>query len=505
MSIQPATEYLRQFVEKIESGIYAIPIFQRNFVWKEEQVIDLMDSIYKGYPIGTILLWKPNESYRGISKDILTDKRIEHPKPEYYILDGRQRLTAFYGCISKKEDKANIFKMYFNLRAKIFQYKKKSEPYIVALSRVYDTFDLLELMQDISNSESISDPDKKEYIVTLKKLNAILQQYMTGEIKLDNCSLEVAGTVFSRINSMGTDISNASMLQAVQYKREDDILVDDEIKQIIENDLSIYGFDHLSDNDMLKCLFMFVGRNFYDDFKIEYFEGVNLRKALDELKQCVNSAVNFLHDECLVLSDKLLPYTRQLDMLVAYFKDSPNPSDDQKQELKRWFYYTTYQQTFQNSSLTIVRTQFSRFKDFIDNKIDTAIDYEDIEIDANLDFIFSNHSAKSDMMLLTMIKRYADVYGKCGLEYLGPRKLAGNKPGGIFVQLRHSDRDVVSELVEGKCTDSDALKAFIVTSQMENLLSMGKVNEVLQMRTPIIIDEEIKYCKSLGLKIKNYG
>ena len=63
INIKPEREYLHEIVSKIKKGIYGVPSFQRNFVWRKEQVLDLFDSILRGYPIGSILLWKPDDPF----------------------------------------------------------------------------------------------------------------------------------------------------------------------------------------------------------------------------------------------------------------------------------------------------------------------------------------------------------------------------------------------------------------------------------------------------------
>ncbi|MFK1887577.1 DUF262 domain-containing protein [Bacteroides fragilis] len=75
INIKSEREYLREIYTKINNGKYAIPVFQRDYVWKKEQVLDLFDSISKGYPIGTIILWKPTDDFVKKSKDILTDEK----------------------------------------------------------------------------------------------------------------------------------------------------------------------------------------------------------------------------------------------------------------------------------------------------------------------------------------------------------------------------------------------------------------------------------------------
>lgn len=98
---------IRKALEEIQSGHYLLPAFQRDFVWKHEQVELLFDSLMRGYPISSMLFWKLHEDsgrkyrfYRFISS--YTEKyrtRSEEVKAhlthaDCAVLDGQQRLTA---------------------------------------------------------------------------------------------------------------------------------------------------------------------------------------------------------------------------------------------------------------------------------------------------------------------------------------------------------------------------------------------------------------------------
>lgn len=75
----------------IESGDIAIPEIQRPFVWKKTQVRDLLDSLYKGYPTGYLIIWKnPNVKLKDGSMS--SGKKI--------LIDGQQRVTALMTAIS---------------------------------------------------------------------------------------------------------------------------------------------------------------------------------------------------------------------------------------------------------------------------------------------------------------------------------------------------------------------------------------------------------------------
>src|SRR5262245_12449511 len=93
----PEVQYLPAIFRRIQRGDIRMPAFQRGFVWKAGQVLELLESIYRGYPIGSILLWR-------VEAPIL---RVEDPKnsffpanddsyPAHFILDGFQRLSTLY-------------------------------------------------------------------------------------------------------------------------------------------------------------------------------------------------------------------------------------------------------------------------------------------------------------------------------------------------------------------------------------------------------------------------
>jgi len=53
---------IEELIPELESGKYVLPSFQRQYVWDEDDIRDLVDSIINNYPIGTIILWKPSNA-----------------------------------------------------------------------------------------------------------------------------------------------------------------------------------------------------------------------------------------------------------------------------------------------------------------------------------------------------------------------------------------------------------------------------------------------------------
>ena len=501
ISIKPEREYLREIAAKINNGRYAIPVFQRDFVWKKEQVLDLFDSISKGYPIGSIILWKPEKNQDLRAKDIISDRIIETSDPEFYVLDGRQRLTTFYGCVTKIEDKSDVLRIVYNLDKDCFEYTKgKNKDYQIELPDVYDTLSLLTCLQTLMTS--VSDKDKLElYVERAKSMNAKLQSYEINEVQIENCSLDQAGTVFSRINSKGTDISKVSMLQAIYYKDERSPLLSDEINDLI-NSLVVYGFDGLRQDDILNCCCRYIGKNFYDNKIMEELVKSDLTKHLTKIKSDVTKAVAFLHDECGVLSYKMLPYAKQLVGVTAFFKEIKEPSESQLKELRKWFFYTTVCQSFQNSSLTAVRPIFRDLDKFIKGESSGAVEkYENIQI-PYLDFRFSTQSALSNLLMITLASIYAKKSGMSGITYLGQGKLLQDSPVGIFLFLNDNDKHVFSQIANGEDVYGMDLEKYALTQDMLNLLKEGAKKEFKRQRVSLLINAEKELLQQVGLIVE---
>ena len=60
--ITPSNPRLAALLSDVSRGNIKIPVFQREYVWTDEQIMSLLDSIYRGYPVGSLLLWSTKES-----------------------------------------------------------------------------------------------------------------------------------------------------------------------------------------------------------------------------------------------------------------------------------------------------------------------------------------------------------------------------------------------------------------------------------------------------------
>jgi uncharacterized protein with ParB-like and HNH nuclease domain len=98
--VKPAVNRLIKFLGDIEDGKFKIPTFQRDFVWNKSDKTDLFDSISKEYPIGSIMLWQPNYEFDSNGKIGPYTIDNSNNKDFFYVLDGFQRLSTLFGCLT---------------------------------------------------------------------------------------------------------------------------------------------------------------------------------------------------------------------------------------------------------------------------------------------------------------------------------------------------------------------------------------------------------------------
>jgi len=90
-------------LNQIRNGEIVLPAIQRDFIWPEERILELLDSIMRGYPIGIALLWETylDIQYRTFVKDFApqsldTYEENSQARRLKVVLDGQQRLQSLY-------------------------------------------------------------------------------------------------------------------------------------------------------------------------------------------------------------------------------------------------------------------------------------------------------------------------------------------------------------------------------------------------------------------------
>lgn len=215
MSFKVTNNTVSQLLGYIHTNQIAIPEIQRPFVWNASKVRDLIDSLYRGYPIGYIILWN-NPNIKAKDGTITSGKKI--------IIDGQQRITALTSAILGYEIVDNNYKkkrikIAFNPLENdgIFEVQSnahiKDTRWIEDISLIFDNnFSSFKFVNNYCQMNADIEPDNLNKIIDkLKYINNI----QLGTIELDErIDIETVTDIFIRINSQGKKLSQADFVMS---------------------------------------------------------------------------------------------------------------------------------------------------------------------------------------------------------------------------------------------------------------------------------------------------
>lgn len=213
---------LNSLVQYIELGEIGLPDIQRPFVWKNAKVRDLFDSMYKGYPVGYLLLWQ-----NGFSDDARVIGTDTKQKPaRLLIVDGQQRLTSLYAVVKRipvvrENYGSELIHIAFNPLLEKFEVAdvaiRRDKSYIpdisILWSRETDLFEIVgHYLSELKGSRDISSDEERQIKRTISKLQSLLSFPLTALELSANISEEDVADVFVRINSKGTPLNQADFI-----------------------------------------------------------------------------------------------------------------------------------------------------------------------------------------------------------------------------------------------------------------------------------------------------
>lgn len=199
--------HISTFLAFVRDGQIAIPEVQRPFVWDNAKVRDLMDSLYKGYPIGYVITWQ-NPNVR------LKDGKLSEGKK--ILIDGQQRITALRAAIlgeyvvNKEYDRVRI-KIAFNPLTEVFEVQNpailKDKLWIPDISEVMNSGSIIQIVRNYLHAN----PEASDTTVEQNISNLLsIQHKQVGTIDLaHDLDIETVTEIFIRINSQGVVLSQA--------------------------------------------------------------------------------------------------------------------------------------------------------------------------------------------------------------------------------------------------------------------------------------------------------
>ncbi len=341
--------YIKDLINDLERGRIRIPSFQRGFVWEPSRVSYFIDSIYKGFPFGSVLLWQTKNPLR--TERNLGPYKLPENAPEYpidYVLDGQQRITSIFGIFQNSltpEDgeTTDWIHLFFELNSQEsvpFQYLEDFENYdntkFFPLKYVFDAPKYRQVTRNLDETLA-------------QQIDDLVERFTKAQIPVERFKNEEpnnVATVFERINQQGVELNTFQLLSVWNWSEDFDL--QEKFKEVAE-ELQPFGFKEVGSNLLLKCCSAVV-RNSAEPKCFMNIPGSEVREKFDEIQTGIFRAIDFLKDELNIFSLKLLPMENILAVLASFFassqKQPPPVPQEQYQVIKRWFWRACFSQRY---------------------------------------------------------------------------------------------------------------------------------------------------------------
>ena len=201
--------------EVVENPHFEIPTFQRDVVWTANQMVTLIDSVYRGIPINSLYIWN--------CEGIWTKDGTESDANTQLVIDGQQRLTAlkamllgepYYNSSGNRQLIEVAFHPIEGTFRKVDNRFRLSDKYVPNLARFYDDPEAEIEAYDKRNERKLTAEEKETAAANLKSLQAIKTLPVAVYQISSTATLEQVYLCFERTNTAGTQVSKADLCMA---------------------------------------------------------------------------------------------------------------------------------------------------------------------------------------------------------------------------------------------------------------------------------------------------
>ncbi len=397
---KPDSKKYTDLISEIQKGQIKIPKFQRNFVWSIEKTAKLLDSILKGYPIGTFILWETNERLN----DIKNIGNLEFPPiPDgvkvQYVLDGQQRITslyaAFLGAKIQKEGEKKITD-YSNIYVDLDGDIENNDNQIVVSEKPEGAF--ITLHEVLNFNENLLEIKEKYSDEQFKKIHQCSQTFSTYDfstIVLRKEDIDSAIEVFTRINTGGQTLTLFEIMSAKTYDEEQNFDMEEKFQKLVE-ELKEVKYETISSSILLNILSLILSKNKECKRKvILQLDKQAIIDILDEVISALKESIDYFRSVYRIPVSAILPYDSLLVPFAYFFYfQKGKPKGNQIKFLEEFFWRMSLSFRYSSSTESKLAQDIKRIDEILKGN---RPNYDDVKIYLNSpkDLIETSFSAGS--------------------------------------------------------------------------------------------------------------
>lgn len=329
------TESLISQVGALLNGSLVIPSIQRGYVWRRSQVPHLLDSLYRGYPVGALLIWKTTlDVPLRMSAVVQATPTYAHPA---VLLDGQQRLTSLAKVVASDSVKGGKLDVRFDLRSEDFlnpSAVQRREALLVPVSSVLqESPQFGEILRKVGIDPT--DDDFDVFYERLKRVHAI-RKYPMPIITVESDDYEEVAEIFARVNQGGRRLSKGDLVYSAIASRWPEGL---ETIEAFCDELENHNFA-LDREAVLRLTGLLAGVGAHAIKLIgKEMTGERLKRAWADTEEALRRTVDFLVSDCTIPRAAVLT-SPNIVVVPAYFLHhcKGQLSDEEVNLLRRWVY-----------------------------------------------------------------------------------------------------------------------------------------------------------------------
>ncbi len=385
---EPQTRTFPSLIAEIDKGQIKIPQFQRDFVWTMEKSAAVMDSIIKGYPIGTFIFWRTAERLRSI-RNIGDQQLPEVDKSESldYVLDGQQRLTSLYAClkgasierssINRVDDYSKIF---IDLTAREDEQIVKTEAaFLLEEKKAISVLDLL------AGDFQLLASYPSQFHENLKIYKSRIEGYQYSIIQIKDAPIDIATEIFTRINVGGKPLSLFEIMVAKMYDHERGFDLSDEFDKLLEA-LQPLDYDTISDATVLQTVALILKKECKRQVILQ-LDKSDFVEVWPDVVDAIERAIEYFRNVYRIPVSSLLPYNALIAPFAYFFYfHNDKPTGDRNKYLQDFFWRCSLGGRYSSG----VESKLAQDVRKIDQIIKGDLPKYDWGIDLSEDFIIDN-------------------------------------------------------------------------------------------------------------------
>jgi hypothetical protein len=353
---KPDSKKYTDLISEIQKGQIKIPKFQRDFVWSIDKTAKLLDSILKGYPIGTFILWETNERLN----DIKNIGNLELPPvPDdvkvQYVLDGQQRITSLYAAflgakIQKEGEKkiTNYAEIFVDLEGDV---NDNDEQLIKSEKPETSFITLNEVLNFNDNLLEIKEKYTDEQFKQIHQYSQTFSTYDFSTIVLRKEDIDSAIEVFTRINTGGQTLTLFEIMSAKTYDEEQGFDMQDRFQNLLK-ELEISKYNTISSSVILNILGLVLSKNKECKRKIILqLDKQEIINVWDEVISSLKESIDYFRSVYRIPVSTLLPYDSLLVPFSYFFYyQKEKPKGNQIKYLEEFFWRMSLSFRYSSSS-----------------------------------------------------------------------------------------------------------------------------------------------------------